>query len=48
MDFEEDDGVLLKEPEKEKIPVANKIMEVVLITMTIAMFVTFFLIVVVF
>ena len=47
MEFEEDD-VLLKEPEKEKIPVANRIMEVVLIIMTIAIFIAFFLIVVVF
>jgi hypothetical protein len=48
MEFEEEDDVLLKEPEKDKIPVSNKIMEVVLIIMTVAMFLTFFLIVVVF
>ncbi|MEJ0031878.1 MAG: hypothetical protein WDO15_16555 [Bacteroidota bacterium] len=48
MEFEEEDDVLLKEPEKDKTPVANKIMEVVLIIMTVAMFLTFFLIVVVF
>jgi hypothetical protein len=45
----EDDDVLLKpEDPKDKIPVQNRAMEVVLIILTIALFVSFFLIVVVF
>lgn len=44
----DDDDVILKEPEQDKIPVANRVMEVVLIVLTIALFLTFFLIVVVF
>lgn len=44
----DDDDVILKEPEQEKIPLANRVMEVVLTILTIALFLTFFLIVVVF
>jgi hypothetical protein len=51
MEFDDDDnGVILdnrKEPE-DKIPVQNRVMEVILTILTIAVFVSFFLIVVVF
>jgi hypothetical protein len=46
--MDNDDVILEKEEPKNKIPVQNRVMEVVLIILTIAVFVTFFLIVVVF
>lgn len=46
--MEEDDVILKQEESKNKIPVADRAMEVVLIILTIATFVSFFLIVVVF
>ncbi|HMJ71576.1 MAG TPA: hypothetical protein VK508_21925 [Cyclobacteriaceae bacterium] len=46
---EEDDDVLLKPEDRTgKIPIQNRAMEVVLTILTIALFVSFFLIVVVF
>lgn len=46
--MENDDVILEPEEPRNKIPVQNRAMEVVLIILTIAVFVSFFLIVVVF